>query len=443
MRVKRMRIRSIVVGVAALALLAAGVAPRADADLTPLPRIAVLEGRLTDSATGKTFTPRGFNYIRLASAGTRTYHSTFEPGQYDAARADAFLAQLRRGGYNTVRVFIDQGNIADVQAGLPHGLGRGGDDRSSGHPRYYDNVADFVRRAAAHRIYVMPTIDMFPQNARYYGISGKPIANVEGYNALLMKAGAIKAKRQYAQDFVTELRERLGAPLMTTLFALSLENEATWHADQAPFSRYQGSVIGPDGKTYDMAKTADRQQVADASIVLYASHGRAGARAADPDLLVTIGTFTHAAVAKKGPDGFAHHCSTECDPGYDYRYPARALMLSRYAGLDFLDVHSYPGGQRTLDGDLASIEWSGVRGIVVMGEFGTYKQHYGGNITAAAYAARDHQVRSCAKGFDGWLFWTWDTSDTAGQQRLFTGAESQGAINGVLAPIARPDPCRA
>jgi hypothetical protein len=258
-----------------------------------------------------------------------------------------------------------------------------------------------------------------------------------------MKAGAIKAKRQYAQDFVTELRDRLGTPMMTTLFAVSLDNEATWHADQAPFSRYEGSVTGPDGKTYDMANPVDRQQVADASIVLYASHGRTGARAADPDLLVTIGTFTHAAVAKTGPDGFAHYCSTQCDPGYDYRYPARALILSQFAGLDFLDVHSYPGGSRTLAGDLASIEWSGVRGIVVMGEFGTYKHHYDDNITAAAYAARDHQVNSCASGFDGWLFWTWDTTDTADQWRLFTGAESHGAINGILAPIVRPDPCRA
>jgi hypothetical protein len=74
---------------------------------------------------------------------------------------------------------------------------------------------------------------------------------------------------------------------------------------------------------------------------------------------------------------------------------------------------------------------------------GAIKSVYGNDITRAAYAMRDLQKATCAPGAQGWLFWTWDTKENLADQRLFFHlTDSRGAINGQLAPIVRPDPCR-
>ena len=43
----------------------------------------------------------------------------------------------------------------------------------------------------------------------------------------------------------------------------------------------------------------------------------------------------------------------------------------------------------------------------------------------------------------GWLYWTYNAADTATLATIYTYADQGGAINGQLAPIVRPDPCRA
>src|SRR5262245_13779192 len=89
-------------------------------------------GYLRLSGSDTRFVPRGANYVRLAEFDLDgqlvSFHSTFEPGSYDAASADGVLAALRHDGYNTVRVFIDPGSIPAAAAGHPHGLGRGAAD---------------------------------------------------------------------------------------------------------------------------------------------------------------------------------------------------------------------------------------------------------------------------------------------------------------------------
>jgi hypothetical protein len=68
---------------------------------------------------------------------------------------------------------------------------------------------------------------------------------------------------------------------------------------------------------------------------------------------------------------------------------------------------------------------------------------HGGDVRRAAFAMRDLQRASCTSGAQGWLFWTLDTDGPlAGQQNFFTLLQDRGAINGQLAPVARPDPCR-
>jgi hypothetical protein len=415
---------------------------------TPLPRISAppLSGRDRGqlmSSTGRRFVPRGTNYVRLQRVTKRdsSYHSTFEPGLYDGARAEAMLAQMQHDGYNVVRVFIDMGDDRDTANGEPHGLGRGAADQSTGYAPYYDNVADFVLRAARHRVYVLPSIDAFPHNAYYRSfVAAAPTSNVAGYNALHMHRGAVDAKRAYARHFVEEMRDRIGRPLLSTFLAIQLDNEATFSGAQAPFDKWSGTVVAPDGLTYRMDDRAQRQQAADASMVVYANQAVDAVHEVDPDMMVTVGMFTYRAVGKS-PDGFSRYCSGSC-PG-EYRYPGRPSSLSHWSDLSFLDIHIYPWNNGwTLEADLASSEWSWVRGPIVMGEFGAYRLVWNGNVTTAAYGMRDLQVASCRHGFAGWIYWTWDTEEDPIQRQFFSLSYNRGAVNGVLAPIVRPDPCR-
>lgn len=351
-----------------------------------------------------------------------------------------------------VRVFLDPGNEQHRQLGEPHGLGLGPDDKSLGTAAYLDNVADFVRKAAAHRIYVLPILDYYPQNAHYWGVRGHydPVAvNVSGENALWMVEGEIRAKQEFFASFVAAMRGRLGPRLMSTFLALQAQNEAFYQGDARPFSARSGTVSPASGGTYDMAVEADRQQAADASAVEFARRIAATVReSAEPKLMVTIGMFTYQAVGKAGPNGFQQFCSREpgaggvpCRENVDYRYPFRLLSLAQWANLPFLDLHIYPfPSQFSLDDNLRSSEWAQVTGPVIVGEFGAFRDAYEG-IEQAAYGMRDLQVDTCLRGFDGWLFWTYDTEESADQQRLFRLTEQKGAINGQLAPIARPDPC--
>lgn len=89
-----------------------------------------------------------------------------------------------------------------------------------------------------------------------------------------------------------------------------------------------------------------------------------------------------------------------------------------------------------------------------MGEFGAHKPSFP-SITTAAYTVRDLQIQSCNYNFNGinkkiffkkrvihyligWAFWTYDTTE---QPEFYNILDSSGAINGQLAPIARPNPC--
>ncbi|MGH8791919.1 MAG: cellulase family glycosylhydrolase [Stackebrandtia sp.] len=423
--------------------------PEADSGeaVDPLPRIATsTDGEsLVVGDTGEEFTPRGYNYVRLAprpSDPEKTFHSTFEPGMYDPERADATLAALSANGHNTVRVFTDPGWGPDSEMGQPHGLGHGADDNSTGNPEYLDNVADFVERAAGHGLYVLPSLDVFPQNAHYTDIIGgfdPNQINISGYNLVYMFDGYVKAREEFMSVFASEMKERLG-PLTSTFLALQFDNEAHFSADEKPFEVMSGTVKGLDGVEYDMSNVDQRQQAADNSMSVYSERLAAAVRDVDPDMMTTLGVFTNKAVNKDGFDGFAK-CEG-CGWDKDFRYPVRLSTLSKESSLDFLSVHTYPApGQFTLEESLNSIEWSEIEGPVINGEFGALRERYGGDVGLAAEAMRTHQVESCALGMDGWLFWTWDTDDDATQQLFFRGNEADGAIDAQLSPANRPDPC--
>jgi hypothetical protein len=219
-----------------------------------------------------------------------------------------------------------------------------------------------------------------------------------------------------------------------------MENEAYYEGDALPFSSTTlPAITTADGNTYSMTNVASRQQCADANAVFWLNTLVNVVATYHPGAAATVGLFTYQAVGKTGPNGLMPE-------GSDVRFPFRPASLSQYATAAFLDVHVYPlGPSFSLTSDLASSEWSSVnfgRMPIFMGEFGLFKSFYP-NLVAAAGVAEALQVASCAQNFSGWLFWTWDSDDVSEQPELWSLMDDNGAVNGVLSPMVRPNPCVA
>lgn len=434
-----------------LTLLLAGLAlvkvmDPADAVAAPH-RIRADAGGLYDSVTGARFVPRGSNFVRVRTTSDGTvYHSTFEPGFYDRGAARHALTRMRQDGYNTVRVFIEPGGLT----GDPRGIGHGLATNEPVYGPYMDNFADFAAMAAERGIYVLPALLHFPQNkfywdvvARTHGPGGAP-KNIAGRNLLYLDKGRVAAKAEYMKRFAAALIDRIGREQAPVILAYETDNEVYFEANQAPYDKMSGTVTPLNGVTYDMSDPGRRQQSADASLVEYSRRLKRALSESDRGALMTTGFYTNRAVGKTRFNGFLTHCSTSCDPKVNYRVPGRPAALSKFGDIDFLDIHLYPNPAAwDAAGELATIEKDHFAKPYIVGEFGARKSVYGNDLRRAAFAMRDAQVAMCGQGADGWLFWTWDTHENLANQELFYKLdENRGAINGVLAPVARPDPCR-
>jgi hypothetical protein len=406
----------------------------------PLPRIVSRPDGLYVGAGGPRFVARGANYTRLArdSAGT-VYHSTFQPGVYDSRRATAFLDQMQHDGYNTVRVFIDPGDAAGE-----HGIGGGMKVNQKLAGAYMDNVANFISAAENRGIYTMPSLDEFPTNSYYWGIVGRAGGgnpqNMDGRNLSYMEGGRVEAKSAYVANFATALADRIGAQRRTAVLAYQSDNEAFFETNKAPFNKMSGDVTPFNGITYHMNDKFDRQQSADASIAEYSVRLKRALAAVEPDALLAMGFFSYQAVGKQGPDGFAKFCASGCASSGEYWYPARAGILSYWGAIDLIDVHMYEHHGRSV---LDALEMSNRKDPYIIGELGALKSAYGNDIVRAANGMREVEKEACALGAQGYLYFTWDTTEPlASLEKFFHLSEQGGAINGQLAPLVRPDPCR-
>ena len=190
---------------------AAGAGPAPLAQLVATTPAGAKQGHLVSTYTGRRWTPRCVNYVRVKEIPGSHYHSTFEPGRYSAAEADRVLAALARDGYNCVRVFIDPGSDLHAGAGYPHGNNRGANSTLPVYGPYMDNVGDFVRRATAYRIRVLPSIDGFPTQAYYRAMLNPGTnPNIAGRNLQYMHPGWARAKAAYLRHFIQSLRARVG-----------------------------------------------------------------------------------------------------------------------------------------------------------------------------------------------------------------------------------------
>lgn len=194
-------------------------------------------------------------------------------------------------------------------------------------------------------------------------------------------------------------------------------------SEQPPLSFTAGSVTTANGKAYDMSQPSDKDLMVEENLVYWIDQMRAAILEVDPGGLVSVGFFH----------------PQEPNPARldDPRLAVTGLAIWQSTA-DFIDLHAYPGFELSLQ---QHVENFGINGMnekpIIMGEFGAEISRFA-SINTAANALVDWQVESCKYGFDGWIFWTWDLTE---QPDFFNAQMQDGAINGVVAPLARPDPC--
>jgi len=372
-------------------------------------------GQFYDKATGERFVPRGMNYARLDhTVGGGPWHSTFDPALYDTARIDEAFARMQEDGYNVVRVFIDCCSPPGQQVG----------NRAGGlNSAYMAKVVDFLQRAKTHEIFVLLSVDLTPGEGGYNDpLWPAETSMIQGENIRYLTAGGLQAKRAYMIDFVQGLLD-LHAPL-EAVFAYDLTNEVNLDSSAPPLSLSSGLVTTVNGKTYDMAKQDEKDNMVNDNLIYWIGQLRASVRELDPTALVEVSFFVPQAPVPMRVG--------------DNRFILTEAAITR-SEADFIDLHPYP------DGGLTLAQYAQNFGIglevqkpVILGEFGGSTASYG-SAESAAQALRDWQIDSCRYGFDGWLLWTWDTE---AQWGFWNALSEGGAIERALAPVNRPDPCR-
>jgi hypothetical protein len=370
-----------------------------------------------DRSSGNTFVPRGNNYIRLApetlpDGSVSIYHSTFDVGAYDASGADAALTNMRTSGYNTVRVWLN-GCCHDNTLGNP-----GGGLSSA----YLANLADFLRRAKSHSIFVILSTDWVPAFGGYTS-NYASCTQFGGYNTLNLCAGGVQANVSFFHDLARGLVNQNAA--LDAIFAYELRNEYYYESNMLPLSLTSGTVTTADGQTYDMSSPISQQQMMDNGLIYFSNQVRAAILAVDPTALVTVGFFV-----PQGPNP-----TRVGDPRVISVYPAIAS-----SAIDFVDVHGYPIVWNLTMAQL--VQNYGFVGYqqqkpVMMGEFGAFTWAYPLASDAAA-GLQSWQIQSCAYNFQGWMLWTWDTNE---QPSRWNALSQGGVIDQALSPALRPDPC--
>jgi hypothetical protein len=376
-------------------------------------------GELYDRLTNARFVPRGNDYLRRADqelpGGQVVFRgATFVEGRYDAARIEAALERMHADGYNTVRVILDvvcrNGCLGDFNT---YGLSS----------PYLDNLNDFLTRAKANGVYVMLVNEGGVPAGTSWAVTANRscCATFAGANRYYLTAGGIEATQKFWRAFLRALIVR-GAPLDVVL-GYSLADEAYYESDRPPLSLASGIVTTANGHSYDLASPADRQLMMDENLANFVYHVRAAIRAVDPTALVGMGFFT-----PQSPNA-----ARVGDP----RVIRTGPEISSSA-LDYVDLHLSPGSELTFGQYVENFELPPETAKpVLMGEYGLAK-----SADAPTTQLLQWQRQSCLYGFDGWLFWTWDTTERApGAPDLWTAVDDDGAIERALSPTYRPDPC--
>jgi hypothetical protein len=369
---------------------------------------------LYDRTTGQRVVLRGNDYHRVDPSQAGTDQITFEVGRYDGARAEAAFAAMEGLGYNVVRVFMS----GECPTGC---IGDPATRRLS--VSYLANVADFLRRAKRHHLYVILTMGFLPTGTVYDDLLNRDTSDlVQDVNINYLTDGGIEAWQRFWQDVIAGLRAQ-GAPLEDVL-AYDIRNELNYVRNAPPFNLSAGVLRAPSGRDYDLSKAGARVSLMDDGFVYFVDQVRAAIRDVDPTALVDASFIVPEA------------------PNPTRIGDTRILRTNGVIGrsqADLVDIHIYPGFDLTLPQFMQNYGIAGpARKIVIVGEYGAFRDRYPTASDALA-AMKALQAETCAYGIDGWLLWTWDTDEST--EHLWNAVDEGGLLADGLSARDRPDPC--
>lgn len=404
--------------------------------MNSLPRILATdeglggEGRFFEAGTNNTWRANGVNYVKLDLDDKGVVrHRLFSPDFYDAhAAANPGLAwdlhQLRRDGYNYVRVFIQFWNYED-STGSPDD-----DDPDGLNEDYMDRVAQFIEACNHYGLYVQFILDYYPQNDHYKAIAETDMdeqwVGRQGWNTVHMSQSHIRAKCEYLKDFITNVYERIDPALNTTILAWSIENEMHFRVDEYPFSKdSQDFVFQPSPRAwFNMADPKQRQNAVDWCAQNYIVECIAAIRSIDTATMISTGLYTYEQIESEGPRGMI-------DTIPEKRRPVRPDAISRF--VSFLGIHTYRDDVTEpydLDKHLTSVEFHALTGPWVLEEFGAYKSIYPTAIEAAHGMV---DVLTQLKQYEnaGWCHWAFAKEE---QENVWSTTDDGGKINYLICP---------
>lgn len=356
------------------------------------------------TVNGARYVMRGFDYqplvlTRVIGKVRQYANETFVAPYYNHAQIVAMLARWQAEGYNSVRVFLNPGQIGNLKGGLD--------------AAYVANVADFVQAAAQHGVRTLITVGALPAVGGY---TPAPVRTFADVNINYLSPASIAAQNRYLTNLITALRQD-NAPLVDVLW--ELKGEQDWNNRAAPLSWRSGLVRTADGHVYNMASASSRAQMETSNLVHWANSLTGTVHRLIPGSLVGIGVYPPSVPRKAW--------TVRPQP-----------LFTKATAVDFVDVHVYPN----LGPELTQVRSFGAAATskpVIMGEFGATRKT---SVPAAVKSLLTWQAKSCSIGglsISGWLLWTWNSSvDTEFWDALANHAEIEHA----LAPVTRPNPCR-
>ena len=374
-------------------------------------------------ANGSQLFLRGSNYIVLDDDG----HCLFEPSLYSSSTVETALEEMHDYGYNYVRVFL---SCPTLQNGF--GLNSPGVPAS-----YYNNVADFLNRAANNGIYVILTGDDNPANYSSIANSYPIPANVSGMNYYTLHLGQAAAKAQFFHDLLTGLKT--ASPNgFTALWAIDIYNEICVSVHDEPYNETSGTFTF-NGVDYDLSNATQRQNLVDVSGAYWMNTVAKAIKAVAPGVLVTASVFPPDDVGHAGFDGVAI-----TPENADKRYPLRPVYMAANSNEDFVDIHQYVTGDNqspsigTRFNDDQLSQTTPLSKPLVLGEYGAF---YSGYSTAAhaEWALGHLLILSASYGFTGWGIWTFNTSDEYQTQAIWALTDDGAALANDLSPDNWPD----
>lgn len=256
-------------------------------------------GEFYDTVTGQKFIPRGYNYVRVSDQqcwrpafqefmSLTGYLSGFDSDSWNPEAACSALSQMKREGYNIVRIFINECAVGNPSSGLTRS--------------YLTNIATFLKIAKDRQMYVILT---FPTMARVGGYWPQGVdcsGEICGINLHYLDQQFIDGKKRYLKDFIRIIRRT--APL-DVIFSYNTENEVYFRRDRKPLTLTSGLVQTARG-SYRMEDPVERQQMMDANLVNWINQLTAAVKEEDPNALVAVGFFSPKLV-EEPDDPFSSH----------------------------------------------------------------------------------------------------------------------------------------